>query len=66
MAEWSVLDTHDALTDYYKHLRTREEIEECLRACGLVDLEVAYGGNGIEARARMPAAHALREAGAGA
>lgn len=53
-SEWSVLDTHDALTDYYKHLRTREEIEACLRSCGLVELEVSYGGNGIEARARMP------------
>lgn len=52
--EWAVLDTHDALTDYYKHLRSREEIEAILRACGLVDLEVSYGGNGVEARARMP------------
>jgi SAM-dependent methyltransferase len=58
VAEWSVLDTHDALTDYYKHLRTREEIEACLRSCGLTDLEVSYGGNGIEARARRPALHA--------
>ncbi len=65
MAEWSVLDTHDALTDYYKHLRTREEIEECLHSHGLIDLTVTYGGNGIEARARMPA-HVRREAGAGA
>lgn len=55
MGEWSVLDTHDALTDYYKHLRTREQIEACLRSCGLVELEVSYGGNGVEARAKMPA-----------
>lgn len=66
ISEWSLLDTHDALTDYYKHLRTREEIEACLRSCGLTDLEVSYGGNGIEARARKPAARAGREAGAGA
>ena len=58
VAEWSVLDTHDALTDYYKHLRTREEIEACLRSCGLIDLEVSCGGNGVEARARMPAVRA--------
>ncbi len=64
ITEWSILDTHDALTDYYKHLRTREEIEACLHSCGLVDLEVSYGGNGVEARARMPAARAAREAGA--
>ena len=61
-----LLDTHDALTDYYKHLRTREEIEASLRSCGLVDLEVSYGGNGVEARARMPVARSAREAGAGA
>lgn len=66
LSEWSVLDTHDTLTDYYKHLRTSEQIEACLRSCGLVELEVSYGGNGVEARARMPAAPAGREARAGA
>jgi SAM-dependent methyltransferase len=66
LSEWSVLDTHDTLTDYYKHLRTREQIEACLRLCGLVEPEVSYGGNGVEARARMPAAPAGREAKAGA
>lgn len=55
LSEWAVLDTHDSLTDYYKHLRTTEEIEACLRSCGLVDLEVSHGGNGVEARGRMPA-----------
>lgn len=64
LSEWSVLDTHDTLTDYYKHLRTTEEIEASLRSCGLVDLEVYYGGNGVEARARMPALPAEREASA--
>ncbi len=58
LGEWAVLDTHDTLTDYYKHLRTTEEIEACLRSCGLVDLEVYYGGNGVEARGRMPASPA--------
>jgi SAM-dependent methyltransferase len=62
VAEWSVLDTHDALTDYYKHLRTREEIEACLRSCGLIELEVSYSGNGIEARAKMPVARVERAA----
>lgn len=54
LAEWSLLDTHDTLTDYYKHLRSVEEIESCLATCGLVDLEVEYAGNGVEARARKP------------
>jgi hypothetical protein len=54
LAEWALLDTHDTLTDHYKHFRSVEEIESCLQACGLVDLVVYYGGNGVEARARMP------------
>jgi SAM-dependent methyltransferase len=55
LREWALLDTHDTLTDYYKHLRSVEEIESCLASCGLVNIEVYYGGNGLEARARMPA-----------
>lgn len=54
LAEWALLDTHDTLTDHFKHFRSVEEIERCLQACGLVDLVVYYGGNGVEARARMP------------
>lgn len=66
VAEWSVLDTHDALTDYYKHLRTREQIEDCLRSCGLVDVEAYYDGNGVEARAKMPASAVAYQGGAAA
>jgi SAM-dependent methyltransferase len=66
MEEWSILDTHDALTDYYKHLRTREEIESCLQSCGLTGLEVSYGGNGVEARARMPEEQITLKSGVGA
>ncbi|MDT7604822.1 MAG: hypothetical protein QOF61_2819 [Acidobacteriota bacterium] len=62
LAEWALLDTHDTLTDRYKHLRSAQQIERCLRACGLGDLEVSYGGNGVEARARMPAAKAAERA----
>ena len=54
LEEWALLDTHDTLTDYYKHLRSVEEIESCLAGCGLVDIEAYYGGNGVEARARFP------------
>jgi 2-polyprenyl-3-methyl-5-hydroxy-6-metoxy-1,4-benzoquinol methylase len=36
LAEWALLDTHDTLTDYYKHLRSVDEIEQCLTACGFV------------------------------
>lgn len=54
LAEWSLLDTHDMVTDRYKHLRSAEEIRATLAACGLEELEVSYGGNGVEARARAP------------
>ena len=51
---WAMLDTHDTLTDRYKHLRSAEEIETTLRAAGMEDIKVAYAGNGVEARARKP------------
>jgi 2-polyprenyl-3-methyl-5-hydroxy-6-metoxy-1,4-benzoquinol methylase len=56
LAEWSYLDSHDALTDRYKHLRTPEQVRRCLEGYGLVEIEVRRGGNGIEARARRPTA----------
>jgi SAM-dependent methyltransferase len=60
LAEWSVLDTHDALTDRYKHLRNVEQIRAALAACGLASIEASYGGNGVEARARRPEAAAAQ------
>jgi enoyl-CoA hydratase/carnithine racemase len=56
LAEWAVLDTHDALTDRYKHLRTADEVRAMMAAAGLVEIEVAYAGNGVEARARKRSA----------
>jgi hypothetical protein len=52
LAEWAALDTHDALTDRYKHLRSLDEVRAMLSAAGLRDVEAAYAGNGVEARAR--------------
>jgi SAM-dependent methyltransferase len=54
LEEWARLDTHDGLTDRYKHLRTVEQIEACLLALGLAEVSAAYAGNGVEARARRP------------
>ena len=51
LAEWAILDTHDMLTDYYKHLRSEAQIEQSLRACGFSRVQVWRGGNGVEARA---------------
>lgn len=49
---WATLDTHDTLTDYYKHLRSVDEIREHLLQCGMENIEAYYAGNGLEARAR--------------
>ena len=54
--EWALLDTHDALTDRYKHLRSPEQIAQALRAAGLETIECRAGGNGVEARAVRPLA----------
>jgi len=54
LREWALLDTHDTLTDHYKHFRNTEEIELCLRKCGMQDVVTTYAGNGVEARARRP------------
>jgi SAM-dependent methyltransferase len=51
---WMELDTHDALTDYYKHFRTRQQIETTLLDCGMIDVVATDAGNGVEARARRP------------
>lgn len=51
LREWATLDTYDTLTDYYKHLRNADEIYDCLAKLGLIQIEVSYGGNGVEARA---------------
>lgn len=52
--EWAKLDTHDSLTDYYKHLRTPARIRVALAALGAREIWVAKGGNGVEARCRKP------------
>lgn len=49
--EWAVLDTHDTLTDRYKHLRSAEQIRAHLTTCGMESIKTAYAGNGVEARA---------------
>ncbi len=49
---WAILDTHDTLTDRFKHLRSAEQIRSYLSNAGMTDIETQLGGNGIEARAR--------------
>lgn len=52
--QWALLDTHDALTDWYKHFRTRDQIERTLEALGLKEISCSYGGIGVEARGQRP------------
>lgn len=49
--EWAVLDTHDACTDRYKHLRSVKDIEHTLSLFKFSKIDVWYGGNGVEAMA---------------
>lgn len=52
--QWALLDTHDAMTDWYKHFRTRRQIEQLLRALRLEERWCQVGGIGVEARGRRP------------
>jgi SAM-dependent methyltransferase len=52
--EWAVLDTHDSLTDWYKHLRTPSRIRTTLVELGADEISSVSGGNGVEARCRKP------------
>ena len=52
--EWCRLDTFDSLTDYYKHLRTPNQIRATLASLNAEDVRVSRGGNGVEARCRKP------------
>lgn len=54
--EWMLLDTHDAMTDVYKHRRTRGSIERFLLSIGAEEVVVSHGGNGVEASCRKPLA----------
>lgn len=52
--EWALLDTHDALTDWYKHRRTRGQIHRAFLDLGVESINVVRAGNGVEARGRRP------------
>jgi 2-polyprenyl-3-methyl-5-hydroxy-6-metoxy-1,4-benzoquinol methylase len=52
--EWALLDTHDSLTDWYKHFRTKSQIERALEGMGAEAIWCEYGGIGVEARCRRP------------
>lgn len=53
--DWSILDTFDSLTDWYKHRRSVSQIDELLKKLGLNEITCFEGGNGVVARARKSA-----------
>lgn len=60
--EWALLDTHDGLTDYYKHFRSVRSIRGVLEGLGMVSISAAHGGNGVEARGQRPPSAARQAA----
>jgi SAM-dependent methyltransferase len=48
--EWALLDTHNQLTGWFRHSRTRGQITRLLGQLGLENIWCEYGGNGVEAR----------------
>jgi SAM-dependent methyltransferase len=54
--EWALLDTHDSLTDWNKHLRNAPQIQARLSDLGGQEIWCEYAGNGVEARCRRPTA----------
>jgi len=51
LREWALLDTHDSLTDFYRHFRTKRQIHRAIERTGLTRIWCEKGGNGVEARA---------------
>jgi SAM-dependent methyltransferase len=50
--QWAILDTHDTLTDHYKHLLSAEEVQHILQSCAMTHIQIGNAGNGVEARAQ--------------
>ena len=59
LRDWALLDTHDTLTDRYKHLRSASQIVDHLRACGMDSVSATYAGNGVEIRATKATRRAI-------
>jgi len=58
LREWSILDAFDALSPRYDSPQDLATAERWMREAALDEVEVHLGYNGIEARARRPAARA--------
>jgi len=54
--QWALLDTHDSLTDWYKHFRTAGQLHGHLRSLGASQIHCVDRGSNVEARAVRPGA----------
>jgi SAM-dependent methyltransferase len=52
--EWMLLDTHDAMTDVFKHRRSPAAIRKTLEELAACNILVTTGGNGVEAYCEKP------------
>tara|TARA_Y100000589_G_scaffold174414_1_gene165496 strand:+ start:1332 stop:2330 length:999 start_codon:yes stop_codon:yes gene_type:complete len=52
--DWAFLDTHDSLTDWFKHLRNSKEIHKTLSNLGAKEIRLKKDGNGIEVFCKKP------------
>jgi 2-polyprenyl-3-methyl-5-hydroxy-6-metoxy-1,4-benzoquinol methylase/uncharacterized protein YbaR (Trm112 family) len=52
--EWGMLDTHDSLTDHFKHRRTATQLSSALRDAGLIDVTVVLNGGVLVCRGTQP------------
>jgi ubiquinone/menaquinone biosynthesis C-methylase UbiE len=50
--KWSLLYTHDSLTDWYKHLRSKTQIKNHLTTISGREIYCEYSSHGIDARCK--------------
>lgn len=52
--QYALLNTHDSLTDWYQHSRTKRQVKRMLTDLGAGQIEVFHGSNGVVGRCRRP------------
>jgi 2-polyprenyl-3-methyl-5-hydroxy-6-metoxy-1,4-benzoquinol methylase len=61
--EWSMLDTHDSLTDWYKNCRSPQQIEQYMRNLQMQDIHIFSDGYIVEGRGVRPFSRVLPHPG---
>jgi SAM-dependent methyltransferase len=52
--QWALLDTHDSLTDWYKHFRSTKQIKTFFEKLGAITIYSEYSPHGVDARCQKP------------